>query len=133
MFSSDRFLAWALICCFTHAPVVWGHSHEKMDAEQLVAHLCQYHPATSDEELPKGWHWHVSCIDDFQDTRSKEVCKVLISLSDAHRLLLPGPDTSIAVLSAMTMPSRFSVPIDLRSARAIGQQKTYLRLNVLLI
>jgi hypothetical protein len=129
----NRILVLALILCLSRTPIPWGHSHIGMDAEQLAVHLHKYHPATRVNELPKGWHWHLTRI---ERTIDEEKCQFLVaSLHESLAKLLnaPMPDATISDFAEQAFPPRTPVSTDIAWAHAVRQQQTYLRLNVLLI
>jgi len=49
------------------ASVPWDHDHAELSLEQLAAHLQQCHQGSSQEELPRGRHVHVSVFDAIVD------------------------------------------------------------------
>lgn len=129
----SKLLVLALILCLSRIPIPWGHSHSEMDAEQLAVHLHQYHPATTESELPKGFHWHVVELDLTSDGEEGENPVAVLRVSLGDSLMVPMPDPTNAAFTPQTLTSRTSVSTDSSLAHAVRQQRTYLRLNVLLI
>lgn len=45
----------------------WHHDHAELSQEQLAAHLQHCHQGSSQEELPRGRHVHISVFDAIVD------------------------------------------------------------------
>lgn len=127
-----RLLVLTLVLCVGRMPVPWGHSHSGMATEQLAAHLQQYHSATSDSELPRGWHWHIAELDLSTDGEEGEspVAVLRMGFDDS---LVPMPDATKVTFKAQILSCCTSASLVSDLAHAVRQQHTYLRLNVLLI
>lgn len=128
-----KLLVLALILCLSRIPIPWAHSHSGMDTEQLAFHLHKYHPATTESELPNGFHWHLAEFDRTSDGDEGENPVAVLRVSLGASLMVPLPDPTIAAFPPQTLRSRPSVSTDVSLAHAVRQQHTYLRLNVLLI
>lgn len=125
----NRIVVLVLILCLSRTPLPWGHTHDGMDADQLAIHVRTCHPVTSERGLPRGWHWHLTPIDGIMD---HEVSAIVPARSD-NSLTLPTLQPAAGgggtpKLGSGTCCGRF-----LATARAVRQQKTHLRLKVLLI
>lgn len=129
----NRILVLMLILCLSRTPVPWGHSHSGMDAGQLALHLQKYHPATGKDELPKGWHWHVTHIELSADGETGKYPVAVLEESVGKTLTAPTPDTTHIGLTPLIVTFDSSTSAEVASAHAVFQQQTYLRLNVLLI
>ena len=44
---------------------VWGHTHENLQSEPLLAHVKVFHISSMNAELPDGWHWHWNFLGHF--------------------------------------------------------------------
>ena len=127
----NRITVLAAILCLSHAPIPWAHRHLGLNAEQLASHLREYHPATSDSEVPQGWHWHVVQLD---VTTNGEHRDEFVTDSSNHSRFAPVPESTSIVSAQQTTPgTRSPIWMNGLEARAVYQQRSYLRLNVLLI
>lgn len=129
----NRILVLILILCLSRTPVPWGHSHSGMDAGQLALHLHKYHPATGKDELPKGWHWHVTQIELSADGETGKYPVAVLEESAGKSTIPPAPDSTHLGFTPPTVFCDSSASTEIAWAHAVFQQQTYLRLNVLLI
>ncbi len=129
----NRIIVWTLILCLSRTPLPWGHSHYGLDAEQLASHLRTYHPATSECDLPKGWHWHLTQFEVFTDGDTLDRHAALLTEgSDAFDVSQSASDAAVFSFTDKYRPDCLA-PMNLASAQAEWHQQTYLRLSVLLI
>lgn len=129
----NRMLVLALIPCLCHMPLPWGHSHGGMNDGQLARHLQVYHPATGEQDLPKGWHWHVTLLALSTNGEAGQYPVAILPESDDKSLFVPIPVATTADNTASSVPFHVAASADIAWAHAVRQQQTYLRLNVLLI
>lgn len=126
----NRIVVLTVILCLSRVPIPWAHSHVGMNAEQLVSHLNQYHAGATENELPTEWHWHVLRFDLITEY---EIDHSLVAVPQFCEEQL-SDQNSVSTMDVLNEDLRSRVlRTEDRLRHATRQQKSYLRLKVLLI
>lgn len=54
----NRLLVFPLLLLAISLPLRWGHSHERLQGQQLAQHMQLFHSPLHNQSLPTGWHSH---------------------------------------------------------------------------